>query len=457
MLFESKGVNVSQRIFLSYESQDKEAATRLCDALEARGHACWIAPRNVSAGSNYGEAILDAIEDSAGMIVVLSRGSNASPHVANEVERAFHHNKPIYPVRIESVEPSRALEYFLSRKQWTDAFGGHWDAGMAALDIALQAGKPGEEFAERRNMVGRDAEAQHLERLARRLVESQRGCVVVIRGAAGIGKSRLLEWYANELAPKVGLQVLWGRHTYLDAAWEGIRNVLEDLFDGADLSREALVERVTASLENSEDAREEAAILTEVIRPKADSDGGIAGEQRVLEVVERTLTQASRRRPLAVLLEDIHLADSQSLKLLEHLAASLERRPRPLVVLATIRNEEADDHPALMLTLRALHRYGGKSYESINLDALDVNCSRDLIEQVLPGGLVPPDELIRYAGGRPLFLLEMLKHLRRKGLVSESGGAWALNPGVELSQEVPEDLPGWSKSELKACCLNTPR
>jgi hypothetical protein len=38
------------------------------------------------------------------------------------VERAVHHGISIIPLRIEDVQPSRSLEFFLSMPHWLDAF-----------------------------------------------------------------------------------------------------------------------------------------------------------------------------------------------------------------------------------------------------------------------------------------------------------------------------------------------
>jgi TIR domain len=46
---------------LGYASQDAAFAAALVEALERRGIACWIAPRDVKAGALYADAIVHAI------------------------------------------------------------------------------------------------------------------------------------------------------------------------------------------------------------------------------------------------------------------------------------------------------------------------------------------------------------------------------------------------------------
>jgi non-specific serine/threonine protein kinase len=70
---------------------------------------------------DWSEAIIEAIEASRVMVLVLSHASNESPQVKREIERAVHHRMPIVPFRVEEVFPSGAMEYFLSTPHWLNA------------------------------------------------------------------------------------------------------------------------------------------------------------------------------------------------------------------------------------------------------------------------------------------------------------------------------------------------
>jgi osmotically-inducible protein OsmY len=108
-------------VFISYSSKDKAAADALCGTLEGRGIPCWIAPRNIAYGSDYGEAIVDGINESRVMVLVFSSNANTSPHIKREVDRAVSKSLTIIPIRIEDVAPTRALEYYISPVHWLDA------------------------------------------------------------------------------------------------------------------------------------------------------------------------------------------------------------------------------------------------------------------------------------------------------------------------------------------------
>lgn len=109
------------RIFISYPSAQQEAAEKVCAFLEAGGKKCWIAPRDIPAGSNYGEEIIKGLESSDAFVLVFDEAANESQHVLREVERAVSKRLPIVVYRLDDTVPSKGMEYFLVSIQWLDA------------------------------------------------------------------------------------------------------------------------------------------------------------------------------------------------------------------------------------------------------------------------------------------------------------------------------------------------
>lgn len=108
-------------VFISHSAKDKTTADAVCAMLESEGIRCWIAPRDVTPGMEWGECIIDAIEQARIMVLVFTADANASPQIRREVERAVNHGVAILPVRTEDVLPARALEYFIGNVHWLDA------------------------------------------------------------------------------------------------------------------------------------------------------------------------------------------------------------------------------------------------------------------------------------------------------------------------------------------------
>ena len=108
-------------VFVSYSSKDKSTADAVCARLEADGVRCWIAPRDILPGAEWGEAIMAAIEGCRVMVLIFSQHANASPQVRREVERAIHRGVHVVPLRIEDLKPTGSMEYFISTPHWLDA------------------------------------------------------------------------------------------------------------------------------------------------------------------------------------------------------------------------------------------------------------------------------------------------------------------------------------------------
>jgi formylglycine-generating enzyme required for sulfatase activity len=109
-------------VFLSYASKDKTWADAACAALERHDIRCWIAPRDITPGDEWGAAIIKGLNSSKIMVLVFSGHANASEQVRREVERAINREMIILPIRLEDVRPEGAMEFALGNRQWLDAF-----------------------------------------------------------------------------------------------------------------------------------------------------------------------------------------------------------------------------------------------------------------------------------------------------------------------------------------------
>lgn len=138
---------MARRVFISYSSDDAKLVNALCAALESRGMDCWMAPRDIQPGTDWAEQIIDGIGRAEAMLVVFSSHSNTSPQVRRELERAVHRNVPLVPLRIEDVQPSKGVEYFLSTQHWLDAHTGAIETHFEAIVHALEAVAPRQDRA----------------------------------------------------------------------------------------------------------------------------------------------------------------------------------------------------------------------------------------------------------------------------------------------------------------------
>lgn len=112
---------MGNHVFISHSSSDAKEAEALCSYLEKKGKKCFIAPRDIRSGHEYAEELLDGMDNSYVVILMLSEKSNTSPHVLREIERAISKNIPVIVYKMENVTLSKSLEYFLMTHQWMDA------------------------------------------------------------------------------------------------------------------------------------------------------------------------------------------------------------------------------------------------------------------------------------------------------------------------------------------------
>ncbi len=130
---------MAHQVFISYSSKDKPVADAVCAGLEARGIRCWIAPRDILPGIDWGAAIVDAISGAKVMVLIFSGNANSSQQIKREVERAVAKGAKILPFRIEDVPPSRSLEYFVSSSHWLDALTQPLEGHIARLGDTVGA------------------------------------------------------------------------------------------------------------------------------------------------------------------------------------------------------------------------------------------------------------------------------------------------------------------------------
>ena len=139
---------MEHQVFISYSSQDKEIADRVCAALENAGFHCWIAPRDIEEGADFPSAIVQAIMTVKSMVVLLTTHAVASPHVLSEIGHAFDARKRMLPVRLFSSDLPPDFDYFLSTQQWLDASEGFTDETLKRLIEAVSGSLAGDHEAD---------------------------------------------------------------------------------------------------------------------------------------------------------------------------------------------------------------------------------------------------------------------------------------------------------------------
>jgi hypothetical protein len=116
------------QVFISYSARDREAAEAVVAALELRSVPCWVAPRDVPPAVPFAESIVQAIQKTRALVLVLTEAASSSTQVLREVQQASERRIPVVEFRAAGVRPSDALEYYLSpnhRIEWDTPIEAH--------------------------------------------------------------------------------------------------------------------------------------------------------------------------------------------------------------------------------------------------------------------------------------------------------------------------------------------
>lgn len=302
------------------------------------------------------------------------------------------------------------------------------------------ATQPGE--AEHR-LVGRDGALSGLVESAHAAVAGKRPGVAVVAGEAGIGKSHLCAALAAGLRaamPSAQVVELRLREPVAGLAEEAQRALLRVALDvpsnpGAHLVRERL--EATLGKEEADRLWPSVALGLGVADPDDQRLRSLRAAPGALHALAvQALGEALRRRaaghPLCVILDDAQFADDVALDALEY--ATLAEGGAPLWICACGR-------PGFE---RAGRRFGERAArrDALRLDPLDDAAAGALCrELLLPAENTPAEaveRLVRRAQGMPLLLVELVRGLKREGLVRRRsrGAGWYL--ATESLDELPE-------------------
>ena len=245
-------------------------------------------------------------------------------------------------------------------------------------------------------LAGRDNELRQLAAACAVAAQEQVTTLVTVIGEAGIGKTRLVYEIERRLGHEVN--VLTGRCLPYG---EGItfwplREIIRQASGGHDSP-----DKIKALLDGEADAAEVAARLSLAI---GAGNQGRLDSAEIFWAARRLLETLARSRPLVVVFEDLHWAESTFLDLVESLAVQPGRSPVVLVCVA--RPELLEQRPAWAArTERAL---------SIELTPLAEGSAEALLDSLTGDQGIPPStraHLLETAAGNPLYLEQLAASL----------------------------------------------
>ncbi len=262
--------------------------------------------------------------------------------------------------------------------------------------------------------VGRGHE---LDALVGHLEAPRRAHTVIVRGASGVGKSALLAQFcrvARRESPDV--VVLEGRcyekETVPFKGVDGVVDALTSYMRALPRDRAAaLLPRNATLLAQVFPVLRRVEVIVESPRSRADVGDPQELRRRAFAALRELLTRLALRSPLIIAIDDMQWADADSRSLLAELMQGPEP---PAMLLALAVRTGTDVDPSMFAGLP-------DAAEIIDLRALEPADAAQLASDLLSRAGVtatPADAraLATEAGGHPLFLHELVRHVTTAGL-----------------------------------------
>ncbi|MGD8255943.1 MAG: adenylate/guanylate cyclase domain-containing protein [Desulfobacterales bacterium] len=264
------------------------------------------------------------------------------------------------------------------------------------------------------------------------------GQVVGIVGEAGVGKSRLLMEFINQLPE--------AEYTYLEGCclrygesiiYMPIIEILKSYFDIREVDREQIVKDKIIERTADLDAKLSGLvpILQELLTGKAEYESfsklaPMQKREKTFESLRDLFIRESQKRPLVLVVEDLHWIDKTSEGFLDYFMGWITNARVMLILLY---------RPDFS------HQWGSKSYYSkIGLTQLRTASSNQLVSALLDEGQVAADlkqMILSRSSGNPLFMEEFTYSLLESGAIQKKGDEFVLT--IKASDiQVPDTIQG---------------
>ena len=351
-------------------------------------------------------------------LVTFGEGPQVGEHVAGDVVNTASRLQGLAPEgeAVVGEATARSTRTIIDYEQLPPAtVKGKTEPLVLWLARSVRATVPEREEDDPPPFVGRERERATLRALADRAIRERTPHLVTVVGEPGLGKSRLLADLAEHARvdhPSVrfhrGRCLPYGE-TITFAALEDIVRALLGVapVEGRDRAVEALDEQLP-DLEPDVDERGWLRDRIAALVGPASGAGSSPDRTESFAAWTRFLELESARDPLAIVVEDLHWAEGAMLEFLDHL---LERASDvPLLIVSAARPELFATNPSW-----------GSGIARATIVTLSPLSDPEM--QLLLGGLLvrsvvgaeAGDELMRRAGGNPLYAREFVHMLEDRG------------------------------------------
>ncbi len=288
-------------------------------------------------------------------------------------------------------------------------------------------------------LVGRHAERARLRELAEGVAEGrEQQRLVILRGEAGVGKTRLAEWLYENVHETGLLTPLRVRYRRTPGPFDGMRGAITAHYNLRGVARDVIEQALLNEWEiepNDEQGRTWVAAAAAWLRPLTPDEEarvGPSGKRFFLDkpelrwvVIRHVLERiAAIGRPLLLWLDDLHLGSANTFSGLMSLYR--ERAKLPMLYVATARDEALFADNDARERLESLAQ--GMPTTTLHVTPLEAEVTRELLAASLP--LAPEAEAaaVQRSQGNPLYALQLVHAWASSGQLALDGDQYRVPP-----------------------------
>jgi len=290
-------------------------------------------------------------------------------------------------------------------------------------------------------LIGREVERDQIWSALNGVSGRGRPSLIVLRGPAGTGKTRLAQWI-GERALEVGAASFWrATHGRDSGPGEGLPRMLSEQLGCVGLEPGEVYRRVQRQLGRlGVDDEFEVRGLAELISPKpAGTDIGhlsvIHDAAARHALMARYVAHRAARRPVILLLDDVQWGP-EALAFSRQLLRSQPEKRVPVLLLLTARTEGLEESPATRTMLDELLEL--KRAQAIDIGGLAPDEHQSLVQNLLALSDDVIDTLEAHTRGNPLFATQVVADWVSQQLLEVRDGKLLATSNVSLP--IPESL-----------------
>jgi eukaryotic-like serine/threonine-protein kinase len=290
-------------------------------------------------------------------------------------------------------------------------------------------------------LIGRDQELDRIWQTFCQVEQDHQNRTVVLRGAQGYGKTRLVEWFAQRLREFGAATVLRATHSDEGGPADGLAAMLDRHFRtvGADASEVQTVIR-EAMEDTSLGSTYDWQMMTHVVRPALDGEleaatVHVSDPSQRYAVIRRYLRQLAQKQPVVIWCDDAHWG-SDAIEFAKFMHRVQPEEAGPILLVLSVTDDglaERDDERELLAELLEQARV-----DELALDPLESVDHERLVEELLllEGDLAR--DVVRRTSGNPLFAVELIGDWVERGVLEVGEHGFVLPDDVEPS--IPDHL-----------------